>query len=92
MTIDNQKVLKVKINKPLIGQKYNLNDFDPDALYLINRYDENAFDKLDVFPIHVYVLIPKTYTKRIPSALNDLQNIAWAMLYDNIIDAEIKKI
>ena len=81
--IDNRNCLIIEVDKPLIGQKYNLKDYDPDVFYLINRHDENAFDKLNVFPIHVHVLIVKTYVKLIPSSLDDLQHIAWACLYDN---------
>jgi len=87
IVIDNRNVLKVIVDIPLIGQKYNLRDYDPDVFYLINRHDEKAFDKLNVFPIHVHVLIIKSCTKLSPVSLDDLQHIAWAALYDNETDA-----
>ena len=71
------------VDIPLIGQQRGLGAYDPDVFYLINRHDENAFDKLMTFPIAVHVLIPKTFTKLNPIILNDLQHIAWADLYDN---------
>jgi hypothetical protein len=83
MVIDNRNVLKIIVNEPLIGQNYGLGAYDPDVFYLINRHDEDAFDKLNVFPIAVHVLIIKSYTKLAPSSLDDLQHIAWACLYDN---------
>ena len=85
--IENRNVLKVKVDIPIIGQKYNLGDYDPDILYLINRHDENAFDKLNKFPIHVHVLIIKTREKIVPTCLDDLYHIAWASLYNNKKDA-----
>lgn len=81
--IDNRNVLKVVVNEPLIGQKYNLGTYDPDVVYLINRHDENAFDKFNAFPIGVHVLIVKTTTKLTPTSLDDLQHIAWACLFDD---------
>ena len=80
--IDNRNVLKIKVNEPLIGQKYNLGDYDPDVFYLINRHDENAFDKFNAFPIAVHVLIAKTSSKLTPIDLEELRHIAWACLFD----------
>lgn len=83
IVIDNRNVLIITVNEPLIGQGYGLKDYDPDVFYLINRHDENAFDKLNEFPISVHVLIIKSNTKLAPTSLDDLQHIAWADLYDN---------
>lgn len=92
IVIGNRKVLKVEVDKFLIGQKYNLGDYDPDVFYLINKYDEDAFDKLNKFPIHVHVLIPKTLAKLTLVSLDELQNIAWASIYDNEADAYERRI
>ena len=87
IVIENRNVLKVIVDIPLIGQEYNLGAYDPDVFYLINRHDENAFDKLNMFPIAVHVLIIKSSTKLAPTSLDDLQHIAWADLFDNETDA-----
>lgn len=90
--IDNRNVLSVEIDEPVIGQKYGFGGIDINTLYLINRVDENAFEKLDSFPIDVHVCIPKRPQDHTPASLSDMQNIAWASLYDNKEDAEKHKI
>ena len=49
-------------------------------------------EHLDKFPIHVYILISKTPGNIYPSSLSELENIAWACLYDNEEDARNHKI
>lgn len=85
--LDGRNTLIVEVDKPLIGQKYGLLDKDVTKFYLVNRFNEDAFDKLNQFPIDVYVLIVKNYETINPSSLSELQNIAWACLYDNEKDA-----
>lgn len=91
-TIDNRNALVVEVDKPIIGQKYGLLGNDIQTLYLVNRVNENAFDKLDSFPIDVHVLIPKSSENHVPTTIADMQNIAWACLYDNEEDAKNHKI
>ena len=79
--------LVIETDNPLIGQKYGLQDHYVNTFYLINRVDEYAFDNLDEFPIFVYVTIVKTAECTNPVSLSELQNIAWACLYDNETDA-----
>lgn len=90
--IDNRNALIVDVDIPIIGQSYELFDYDIQTLYLINRVNENSFDKLDSFPIDVHVLIPKSHKNLAPKALSEMQNIAWACLYDNEEDAQNHKI
>lgn len=90
--LDNRNILVIEVDKPLIGQKYGLLDYNPKTLYLINRVNENAFDKLDQFPIDVHVLIQKKKEYLSPSFLSQLQNIAWACVYNNEKDAKAHKI
>lgn len=85
--LDGRNTLIIQVDKPLIGQKYGLLDKDVTIFYLVNRFNENAFDELNLFPIDVYVLIMKNYETINPSSLYELQNIAWACLYDNEKDA-----
>ncbi len=80
--IDNRNCLVIEVDKPLIGQKYGLLDCDIYTFYLINRVNEYAFDAFDRFPIDVYVLVAKISPIIAPTSLSELQNIAWACLYD----------
>ena len=85
--VDDRNVLVIDVDKPLDGQKYGLRDLDIIRFYLVNRVDENAFEKLNEFPIDVHVLIVKNTANSDPSSLSELNNIAWACLYDNEKDA-----
>lgn len=89
---DGRNTLIVEIDNPVIGQQYGLGGKDISTLYLVNRFDEQAFDKLNSFPIYVYVSIPKSPSIIDPTSLHDLQNIAWASLYNNEKDAWQHKI
>lgn len=88
--LDDRDVLVVKVDIPIIGQKYGLGDYDPDTLYLLDKYDEPLLTRLSQFPINVYVTIVKERNST-PSSLSDLNNIAWASLYDNYNDAKKRK-
>lgn len=57
--VENRNTLIIEVDIPVIGQEYGYGETDINTFYLINRFDENAFDKLDKFPIHVHVFIPK---------------------------------
>ena len=82
-----RKCLIVETDYPLFGQDYGLQNHTVNTFYLINRVDENAFDKLNLFPIDVHVLIVKMAEHANPLSISELQNIAWACLYDNETDA-----
>lgn len=92
LTIDGRKVMMLHIENPLIGQQYGWGGEDIDKIYVTNRFEGDSLDKLDTFPIDVYVLIPKNPKIFLPSSLSELSNIAWACLYDNLKDAENHKI
>ena len=79
--------LVIETDNPLSGQVYGLQNHTVNTFYLVNRVDEYAFDTLDKFPIDVHVLIVKTTEQLNPTSLSELQNIAWACLYDNETDA-----
>jgi len=88
--IDTRNVLVTEVSEPLNGQNYGL-EGEISTLYLINRVDEHAFDKLSKFPIDVHVLIVKDIKTKFPSSLSELQSIAWATLYDNEYDSKWNK-
>ena len=84
--LEGKNCLIIEVDRPLIGQKYGLLN-DITKFYLINRVDEQAFDKFKKYPIDVYVLIQKKDNTASVSSLLDLQNIAWACIYNNQKDA-----
>lgn len=87
-----RSVLEIDVRDSLIGQKYGLSDMDISKFYLIDRFDENSFEELNKFPIEVHVLIKKEFKDLTVNSLDQLQNIAWAILYDNKKDATEKRI
>ena len=89
--LSKRNVLKAHIEIPLIGQKYGLLGFNVTTLYLVNRFDELAFEKLNQFPIDVHIFIIKDIKAISPKSLDDLQNIAWGCLYNNKKDASYYK-
>lgn len=92
--IDNRNILTIEVDKPLTGQQYGWGGEDIKKFYLVNRFkdDEDLLEKLDKFPIHIHVLITKDSGNLNPSSLSELQNIAWACLYNNEEDARNHKI
>ncbi len=85
--LDNRNLLIIEVDKHLIGQKYGLANANITKFYLVNRIDENAFEKLNKFPIDVHIMIVKNNTIINPASLKELQNIAWGCIYNNKKDA-----
>ena len=92
LQLDGRNVLAVEVDQPLIGQKYGLLGVDVTTFYLVNRVDESAFEHFHTFPVDVHVLLMKSSTKTMPHSLDELQNIAWACLYENEQDAKEHRI
>jgi hypothetical protein len=92
IVINNRNVLVVEVDEPVRGQNHGLGGTDITRLYLVNRHVEDAlaFDNLDKFPIHVYVLLFDG--NNLPYTLKEFKNIAWACLYNNKEDAQSHKI
>ena len=89
--IDNRYTLVVEVDNPVIGQRYGFLDKDIYTLYLVSRFNELALDKLDRFPIDVHVFIQKSSILPNKISISNMQNIAWACLYDNEEDAKAHK-
>ncbi|MBA3828984.1 MAG: hypothetical protein H0X33_08615 [Taibaiella sp.] len=85
--IETRNVLVIQVDRGVIGQKFGLRDYDPDIFYLVNRVDVTLFEHLNRFPIDVHVLIIKKLTTNPIISFDQLQNIVWACLYDNEVDA-----
>lgn len=41
----------VDFDEPVIGQKYGLGGLDIRRLFLVNRFDEESFNQLEVFQL-----------------------------------------
>jgi hypothetical protein len=83
MQLDGREVLAIEVEQPLIGQKYGWFDKDITTFYLVNRFEEGAFERLQQFPIDVQVYVMKSSTTILPHSLDELQQIAWACLNNN---------
>jgi hypothetical protein len=83
MQLDGREVLVIEVEQPLIGQKYGWFDKDITTFYLVNRFEEGAFERLQQFPIEVQVYVMKSSTATLPHSLDELQQIAWACLFDH---------
>lgn len=91
--IANRNVLIAEIDTPVIGQKYGFGDKDITKVYLVIRFDDSLFEKLDTFPIDVYILIPHTHDKiHDNKSFKDFDNIAWGRIYNNLQDAKTHRL
>lgn len=92
--IDGRNALVVEVDLPVDGSKYGCQQKEIHQLFLLNRIDEKAFDSFKRFPIDVFVLIEKRegFKDQNSIELNELDNIAWACLYNKEKDAISHKI
>lgn len=74
--------MRVKIDKPLVGQDFGYGDQDIDELFLIPRYTHTILLQKGNYPIAVHVLIHKKGETDL-SNFDKFINIAWASLYDS---------
>lgn len=88
--IDDIEMMLIETNIPIIGQPYGLGALDPSKFYVANRYigAQRQLKELKQFPIEVYVyIVSNTSEYNKIEHISQLQNIAWACLYDNETDA-----
>jgi hypothetical protein len=85
-------LLLVKINPPLIGQKFGLGDKDIDKVFLAPRHVGASLFPINQWPLFVHVARPLVDGPedclRFREA--DLELIAWAELYKTEEDARTK--
>ena len=63
-------------------------DKDIHHIFIAGRHSDKEIRLLNHFPIHVYILIPSTTEDiDIENPKSKLRNIEWALLYDNLEDA-----
>lgn len=88
--IKDRKILKCKIEEPVYGYEYNLEEMNISEVYLIGRFDNINFNKIEKYPYYAHLLVKKKALEEIHS-LDDLYNLAWVMIYDNFNDAKSHK-
>jgi hypothetical protein len=86
LSFNNRNCLLVKLKEPVIGNSYGFNQ-DISQFILVGRFEDVRLKELTIFPIEVHVFIYEEGKK-----WEDMINIAWACLYNNLVDAEAHKI
>jgi len=91
--VGDREYLLVETDIPVNLSTYELSDVSEREFYLSNRFVEEreAFRSLESFPIYVNVWVPRPEINGDEWTQDDLFNLAWATLYDNLIDAEEKR-
>lgn len=85
-------ILLVKIDPPLIGQKYGLGSKDIDQVLLATRYRGDSLFPVKQWPVFVHVARPLIEIPKDRDQLRDdeFESVAWAELYPSEQDARIK--
>jgi len=86
-------LLLVKIDPPLIGQKYGLGARDPDLVLIATRHRDESLFPIATWPVYVHVALPLIADRQVHDKLKDsqIQSIAWATLYQTADDARLKR-
>jgi hypothetical protein len=85
--INNRNCLVVTLKEPIVGNKYGFNH-DLFKFILVDRFDDEHLKRLKGFPIDVHVFVYEEEKK----TWEEMKNIAWACLYDNLQEAKEHKI
>ena len=91
LEVKDRKILKCRIEEAIYGYEYNLEEMNITEIYLIGRFDNVSFTKIVKYPYYAHLLVKKKPSAKI-NELNDLYNLAWVMVYDNLDDAKSHKI
>jgi hypothetical protein len=84
-------LLLLKIDPPLLGQRYGLQGRDVDQVLVATRHEGDSLFPITQWPVYVHVarpLVDITGLDKIQS--NQLESIAWAELYQTEQDARLK--
>lgn len=85
-------LLLVRIDPPLIGQKYGLGGRDIDEVIVATRHQGDSLFPVKQWPAFVHVARPLIENPAERDQLDDaeLESIAWAELYRSEEDARVK--
>lgn len=86
-------LLLIRIDPPIIGQKYGLGDCDIDVVLVAPRYKEDSIFPINKWPVFVHVARLLIYNPQERSSLreDEFEPIAFAELYKSEQDAWLKK-
>jgi hypothetical protein len=93
LTTDSRNdLLLVKIDPPLIGQKYGLGGRDIDLVLIAPRQQGGSLFPINEWPLYVHVarLLIENPEDRDTLHPNEFESIAWAELYRTEEDARLK--
>ncbi len=85
-------LLLVRIEPPLLGQKYGLGGRDIDLVILAPRHRGASLFPVSEWPVYVHVarLLVDDPENRERLDSNDMEEIAWAEVYRTDLDARMK--
>jgi hypothetical protein len=85
-------LLLVRIEPPLVGQKYGLGGRDIDLVVVATRHQGDSLFPVKEWPVFVHVARPLIENPQDHDRLRDeeFESIAWAELYPSEEDARIK--
>ena len=93
LATDNRNdLLLIRIEPPLIGQKYGLGPRDIDLVLVAPRHQGGSLFPINEWPLYVHVARPLIENPEDRDALlsNEFESIAWAELYRTEEDARLK--
>ena len=92
-TANRDDLLLIKINPPLLGQKYGLGDNDINFVVVATRHQGGSLFPINQWPVYVHVAILLMDYSTIVGILQDdqIKPIAWAELYLTEEDAILKR-
>ncbi len=92
-TANRDDLLLVKIDPPLLGQKYGLQGRDIDLVIVATRHQGSSLFPITEWPVYVHVARLLDNDSEVPDKLREgqFQSIAWAELYRTEEDARLKR-
>lgn len=91
-TSDRDDLLLIRIDPPLIGQKYGLGGCDIDCVIVATRHKGYTLFPITEWPVYVHVarLLVDLPENRSELQATEFESIAWAELYKTEEDARAK--
>src|SRR5262249_20763813 len=85
-------LLLVRVEPPLVGQRYGLGGRDIDTLLVATRHKGASLFPINQWPVYVHVarLLIENPEQRDQIHDNEFESIAWAELYRTEEDAQAK--
>ena len=93
VTDKRKDLLLIRIDPPIIGQKYGLGDRDLDVVLVATRYKEDSLFPINKWPVFIHVarLLIDNPQERSSLREDEFESIAFAELYESEQDARLKR-